>query len=107
MGNVMARGCVGAWLSIAFVVSLLAGCGEVTANGAEKTQACATKKCMGKNCPPPDPHERESDAGVTCVTSGGSGGAPGTDVSTSGAGGTGAAAPTEVAEFSCTVCRRA
>jgi hypothetical protein len=107
MGKVMARGCVGALLSISLVVSLLAGCGEVTANGAEETQACAKKTCAGKNCPPPDAPKHDGDAGVTCATNGGSGGAPGADVSTTGAGGTGAAAPTEVAEFSCTVCRRA
>lgn len=106
MGNVKARGCVGTLLSICLALSSLAGCGEVTANGAEETQACAKKKCMGKDCPAPDA-QKHDDAGVTCATSGGSGGAAGTAVSTTGAGGTGAAATTAVADFSCTVCRRA
>jgi hypothetical protein len=108
MGNATSFGRVGVLLSIGIVVSLLASCGEVTAAGAEETQACAKKRCAGMNCPPPDQPKHESDAGAGCVTGsdGSTGGGPGSTPSGS-AGGTGGAVPTELAQFPCTVCRRA
>ena len=113
MGNATIFGRVGAWLSLGVVVSLLAGCGEVTATGAEETQACAKKRCAGMNCPPPDQPKHESDAGAGCVTGrdGSAGGGPGSTPSGSagatGQGGSAGAVPTELAQFPCTVCRRA
>lgn len=110
MGNATRFGRAGALLSISLAVSLLAACGEVTANGAEETQSCAKKPCAGKNCPPPDQPKQPSDAGAGCVTGGdaATGGAPGSTPS-GGAGttGTGGVLPTELAAFPCTVCRRA
>jgi hypothetical protein len=61
-------------------------------------------------CPPPDQPKHESDAGAGCVTGrdGSTGGGPGSTPSGSaGATGTGGAVPTELAQFPCTVCRRA
>lgn len=102
MGNGNSSGRAGAWLAIVVSLSLLAACGDVTAAGAEVSQSCAKKSCVGKNCPPPDPHTNEADAGAACAS--GRGGASG-----GGGGGQmgGAYVPTEVADFSCTVCRRA
>jgi len=108
MGKGGSSGRAGAWLAIVVSLSMLAACGEVTAGGAEVSQSCAKKSCVGKNCPPPDQQKHEGDAGVTCVA--GSGGATGGTIGDSGGGPAGAAgtnAPMEVAEFSCTVCRRA
>jgi len=109
-GNATLFGRLGALLSISIAVSLLAACGEVTANGAEETQSCAKKRCAGKNCPATDQPKQPRDAGAGCVTGddGGIGGAPGhTPGGGAGTTGTGGAVPTELAEFPCTVCRRA
>jgi hypothetical protein len=111
MGNGNASGRAGAWLAIAVALSMLAACGEVTAGGAEVSQACAKKSCAGKKCPPPDPRKQDGDAGGACVAGpdGGTGGATGGGDGQTGAGGAGANGnvPAEVADFSCTVCRRA
>lgn len=107
MGKATMFGRVGALLAICVGVALPAACGEVTAAGAEETQACAKKRCAGHDCPPPDQSKHESDAGAGCATGtgGATGGAPG---STPGGGaGTAGAVPTELAQFPCTVCRRA
>lgn len=108
MGNGNASGRAGAWLAIVVSLSMLAACGEVTAGGAEVSPSCAKKGCSGKSCPPPDSHQQDGDAGVACVAApdGGTGGATGDGDGQTGAGGAGDV-PAEVAEFSCTVCRRA
>lgn len=108
MGKGVSSGRAGAWLAIVVSLSMLAACGEVTAGGAEVSQSCAKKSCVGKNCPPSDQPKGEVDAGVACAagSDGATGGTTGAGGQT-GAGGAGANAPTEVAEFSCTVCRRA
>ena len=65
------------------------------------------------NCPPPNQPKHESDGGAGCVTGrdGSTGGGPGSTPSGSagatGQGGSAGAVPTEVAQFPCTVCRRA
>lgn len=110
-GNAMTFGRVGALLAMFFCAALVAACGEVTANGAEETRLCGEKSCAGKDCPsssrqPAD----ETDAGARCMT--GSGGATGAGSSTAAGGtagttGAGGGVPTEVAEFPCTVCRKA
>jgi hypothetical protein len=104
MGNGNASGRAGASLAIVVSLAMLAACGEVTAGSAEVSQSCAKKSCAGKNCPPPDPRNQDGGAGVACVAApdGGTGGGDGQT-------GTGANVdvPAEVAEFSCTVCRRA
>jgi hypothetical protein len=101
MGDATKFGRVGALVAIFFCVALVAACGEVTANGAEETRLCGEKSCAGKDCPPPRQAKDETDAGARCMT--GNGGATG-----GGSGGAaGAGVPTEVAEFSCTVCRKA
>jgi len=103
MGNGNSSGRAGAGLAIVAWLSLLAACGDVTAAGAEVSQACAKKSCVGKNCPPADPHKIEADAGAACAS--GRGGASGESGGGGQAGGT--SVPTELADFSCTVCRRA
>lgn len=106
MGNASAIGRVGILLAISFVASLIAACGEVTANGAEETQVCAKKTCAGKDCPRPDQKTEQSDAGMGCTTN--SGGAAASPTSGgAGTAGAGGAVPTEVAEFPCLICRRA
>ena len=100
--SAMTFGRVAALLAMFFGVALVAACGEVTANGAEETRLCGEKSCAGKGCPPPRQAEDETDAGARCVTGGGA--ATGGGAGTTGAGGS---VPTEVAEFPCTVCRKA
>ncbi len=83
---------------------LLAGaCGEVTTSDAQETQACARKGAPG--------HGRgAAGTGADCAAAqAGSGGASGKAGSggARGAGGASDAVATEVAEFPCTVCRRA
>ena len=103
------RGASGVLAIVSCVGALLGACGEVTTDGAQIDQTCAKKVCTGKDCPP-TADDKAPSAGAGCAT--GKGGAGGGDPS-GGAGGAGAttggggAAPTEVAEFACTVCRRA
>jgi hypothetical protein len=106
MGKASMVGRAGALLAISLGLALGAACGEVTASGAEETQLCAKKSCEGKDCPPGGQPPQASDAGARCVTNdgGASGSAPGGAAGTTGVGG---AVPTEVAEFPCTVCRKA
>jgi hypothetical protein len=105
MGSTIMFGRLGALVAIAFGMALVAACGEVTANGAEETDVCAKKRCAGNDCPADQPKD-ESDAGARCVasTGGASGSAPSGSAGTTGAAGV---VPTETAEFSCTVCRKA
>ena len=113
MGKATMFGRVGALLAICIGAALVPACGEVTATGAEEAQACAKKRCAGNNCPPPDQPKHESDAGAGCAP--GSAGAAGRDMGssssgsagTAGQGGSAGAVPTELAQFPCTVCRRA
>ncbi|HXU02378.1 MAG TPA: hypothetical protein VN903_15535 [Polyangia bacterium] len=83
----------------------LSACGEVTGNGSEETQACAKKACHGADCPPPgDGGHGMAGAGDGCSSprdgSAGSGG-------TTGTGGAVVPVATDLAEFPCTVCRKA
>src|SRR3954471_23653580 len=109
-GNAMTFGRGGALLAIFFGVALVSACGEVTANGAEETRLCGEKSCAGKDCPSPRQAKDEIDAGAHCMTGdeavpgGGSSRAAG---GTAGATGAGGGVPTEVAQFPCTVCRKA
>src|SRR3954451_14992762 len=102
MGNATMFGRLGLLLAISFGVSLVAACGEVTANGAEETQLCGQKSCAGRDCPPPHQQMDESDAGARCVTNPGGATGPASGGAPSDGG-----VPAEVAEFSCTVCRKA
>jgi hypothetical protein len=79
----------------------------VTTDGAQVDQTCAKKVCTGKDCPPMGDDEAPS-AGAGCATTTGKGGSGGSAPSGAGGGaGAGGPVPTEVADFSCTVCRRA
>jgi hypothetical protein len=101
-GNAMTFGRVGALVAIFFGVALVGACGEVSANGTDETRLCGEKSCAGKDCPPPRQAKDETDAGARCMTGGEA--AAGGSAGTTGAGGN---VPTEVAEFPCTVCRKA
>jgi len=96
-------------LAIGFGVALIAACGEVTANGAEETRLCGEESCAGKHCPPPRQAKDEIDAGARCTAGddGAAGGGSGTAPGSAGTTGAGGGVPTEVAEFPCTICRKA
>jgi len=89
-------------------VLIAASCGEVTVSDAQETQACARKVAPGQG------RGAAGTAGDCATANGGGGGASGEAggggagiAGASGAGGATGAVATEVAEFPCTVCRRA
>jgi hypothetical protein len=106
-GNATTFGRVGALLAIFSCGALVAACGEVTANGAEETRLCGEMSCAGKDCPPPRQAKDETDAGARCVTGNGGATGAGSGSAPGGSAGTGGGVPMQVAEFSCTVCRKA